>query len=207
MSVNEIINNYSVNEYLAFLKNKLAGNQEIDNLPLSIYEKIVKVIDTPVSDTLTLNEYDYILAVDDDELGSAPTITLNDASTYIVGRPYTIVKKGSTYNLTIQAASGENINGVSNVVLTSQFESLTIFTDGSNWFKYVTSGGTSDKNYVFTQALPNATWSINHNLDKKVSVMIVDSADSVVYGNISYVDTNNITITFSGAFSGKAYLN
>ena len=64
-----------------------------------------------------------------------------------------------------------------------------------------------DAHFTFTQAAPSDTWTIEHNLGKKASVTVVDSADSVVYGDVDYTDLNNLTITFDGAFSGKAYLN
>ena len=67
--------------------------------------------------------------------------------------------------------------------------------------------GGGDKNYIHVQNTPSATWTVPHNLGKKPSVVIVDSADDVVYGEITYTDDNNITLTFSGAFSGKAYFN
>lgn len=63
------------------------------------------------------------------------------------------------------------------------------------------------KNFTYTQAVPSRVWTINHNLDKKPSVSVVDSADTVVVGNVEYVDDNNLVITFENIFSGKAYLN
>lgn len=65
----------------------------------------------------------------------------------------------------------------------------------------------SDSNYTHTQLIPSSQWEINHNLNKKCSVTIVDSADNVVIGDIQYIDMNNIIVTFQAAFSGKAYLN
>jgi len=68
------------------------------------------------------------------------------------------------------------------------------------------SGG--DKNYVHDQGSPSATWEVQHNLNKKPAVTIVDSIGMVVHGDIEYVDNNNVTITFeSGSFSGKAFFN
>ena len=64
-----------------------------------------------------------------------------------------------------------------------------------------------DKNYVHTQISASATWTVSHDLGKFPSVTIVDSGETVVIGNIDYVDLNNLTITFSAAFGGKAYLN
>ena len=65
----------------------------------------------------------------------------------------------------------------------------------------------ADKNYVFIQSTPSATWTITHNLGKFPSVSVVDSANTVVYGDIGYIDNNSLTITFSAAFGGKAYMN
>ena len=65
----------------------------------------------------------------------------------------------------------------------------------------------SDKNYVFVQSTPSATWNITHNLSKFPSVSVVDSANTVVYGDIDYINENSLTVTFSAAFGGKAYMN
>lgn len=61
--------------------------------------------------------------------------------------------------------------------------------------------------YVHTQGVAASVWTITHNLNRKPSVTIVDSADSVVGGDIEYIDENTIRITFNASFSGKAYLN
>lgn len=68
-------------------------------------------------------------------------------------------------------------------------------------------GGSGDLHYIFSQDIPSAIWTINHNLNKKPSVTVVSSSEQVVYGDVSYINTNRLTITFSAAFSGKAYLN
>jgi len=67
--------------------------------------------------------------------------------------------------------------------------------------------GHDDKNYRHIQGVSSATWTIAHNLGKYPSVTVKDSAGSIVIGEIQYNDNNNITLTFSGAFSGEAYLN
>ncbi len=77
----------------------------------------------------------------------------------------------------------------------------TTFLRGDNtWIK-------ADKDFVFTQGTPSATWTIQHNMDKLPAVSAVNNNNMIVYGNVVYVDNNNLTITFSGGFSGKAYLN
>ena len=64
-----------------------------------------------------------------------------------------------------------------------------------------------DKTFVYTQAVSSDVWEIKHNLDKYPAVTVVDSGNSVVVGEIVYIDKNNIRITFASAFSGKAYFN
>ena len=68
-------------------------------------------------------------------------------------------------------------------------------------------GLTGDKDFTYIKSTPDQIWDITHNLDKYPSVTIVDSAGSVVMGDITYTSKSAIKITFSAAFSGKAYLN
>ena len=65
----------------------------------------------------------------------------------------------------------------------------------------------ADKHFTFTQSTATDTWNITHNLGKFPSVSVVDSGNTIVYGNIDYIDNNSLTITFSAAFGGKAYMN
>ena len=66
---------------------------------------------------------------------------------------------------------------------------------------------TTDANFVHDQGIPASQWVITHNLGKKCSVTVVDSADQVVIGQVKYNSVNQVTLDFQGAFSGKAYLN
>jgi hypothetical protein len=64
-----------------------------------------------------------------------------------------------------------------------------------------------DKNYVHNQVVASNTWNVFHDLNKYPSVTIVDSGENVVIGDVQYIDLNNIKITFTSTFSGKAYFN
>ena len=68
-------------------------------------------------------------------------------------------------------------------------------------------GIVNDKNFVYAQATSSDIWEITHNLNKYPAVTVVDSGGSVVIGEIVYIDKNNVRITFTSAFSGKAYFN
>jgi hypothetical protein len=64
-----------------------------------------------------------------------------------------------------------------------------------------------DRTYVHDQMSPQEIWTITHGMNKFPSVAVVDSANTSVIGDLQYIDTNTVQITFSGPFSGKAYLN
>lgn len=61
--------------------------------------------------------------------------------------------------------------------------------------------------YTHNQVASTEEWDISHNLNKFPSVSIVDSAGSLVMGDIVYINENRLKIKFTSAFSGKAYLN
>ena len=61
--------------------------------------------------------------------------------------------------------------------------------------------------YTHTQGSDSATWTINHDLGFYPSVTVFLSSGDIVEGAIAHTDTNNLTITFSAAISGTAYLS
>lgn len=65
----------------------------------------------------------------------------------------------------------------------------------------------SDKHFTFEWRVPQTSVSINHNLHKKPSVTVVDTAGDEIFCNVAYTDDDNITLTFSSAIHGTAYLN
>jgi hypothetical protein len=64
-----------------------------------------------------------------------------------------------------------------------------------------------DKTFVYTQAVASSVWNVTHNLAKFPSVSVVSDDNVQVFGDVQYISTNNLTITFNGAFSGQAYMN
>ena len=70
--------------------------------------------------------------------------------------------------------------------------------------KYFTVGRVS---YIHTQGVASNTWVINHNLGFYPNLTVQDSAGTIYEGEITYTNSNSLTVTFSSAFSGKAYLS
>jgi hypothetical protein len=104
-----------------------------------------------------------------------------------------VINSGNTLNVKVTQEAPSNT-----VVIPVPATSLSV--------KGVTGGG-GDAHYTHTQSTPEAVWTVTHNLNKKPSVVVVDSADTVVMGEIEYLTTNSVRLTFVGAFSGKAYFN
>lgn len=65
----------------------------------------------------------------------------------------------------------------------------------------------NDKHFEYRQLTPSAVWEVEHNLDKYPSVSIVDSAGTMVMGDVEYINSNKVLLLFQSAFSGKAFFN
>lgn len=60
---------------------------------------------------------------------------------------------------------------------------------------------------VFNISTPASVWEINHNLGYNPNATCIDTAGTVIEGEISYPNENTIVLRFIGAVSGKAYLS
>ena len=102
---------------------------------------------------------------------------------------YTVVGAIATLNLT-------NLFGNGNLDL-NKFYDFAVFTLSSQ----------GAPTFIFNQAVPATTWDVTHNLGKFPSITVIDTGDTVVTGEYNYTNNNNVILTFSAAFAGKAYLN
>ena len=98
------------------------------------------------------------------------------------------IKNGDSINITSPTTASVNVKSTSNVTSVS-----------------VSRGG--DKNYVHEQSSPSTTWTVNHNLNKRVAISVVDSAGTVIICDVRYVSDNQVVLTFDAATSGNAYAN
>jgi uncharacterized protein with beta-barrel porin domain len=65
----------------------------------------------------------------------------------------------------------------------------------------------ANNKFEFTQGTPEAIWLMSHPLNKFPSVTVIDSAGSIVEGDVEYISLSQVKVTFDAGFSGKAYLN
>jgi hypothetical protein len=67
--------------------------------------------------------------------------------------------------------------------------------------------GPSGSAYVHTQNAVSSTWNITHNLGVYPNVTTTDITGFVIEGETTYPNVNTVTVTFSIASTGFAYLS
>jgi len=100
-------------------------------------------------------------------------------------------KTPGVYTLTVTSLKG---NGNFDVNKFYDFAVFTLSSQGAPTF-------------VFSQNTPSTTWEITHNLGKFPSITVIDTGNTVVNGEYNYTSNIKVTLNFSAAFAGKAYLN
>jgi hypothetical protein len=94
-----------------------------------------------------------------------------------------------------------NIGGAAGSTITSPIKVVPIGGRSGN------AGSNANVAYHHVQSVSSTTWSITHNLNFYPNVTVVDSAGTVLEGDIEYLTANSVRLTFSAAFSGNAYLS
>ena len=61
--------------------------------------------------------------------------------------------------------------------------------------------------YIHTQGASSSSWVIHHNLHFYPNVTVQDSAGNIVEGEITYTNSDSLTVSFQTAFSGEAYIS
>lgn len=186
-----------------------------------------------ITNTDSTQVFKAILRTDDTYAPSDLTITLlregqEDATTYTasniavntnsVSISYTIddidLLDGQRFLLTVTDSSNKMLFRDKMAVEGTEIDSTGQFTfvsDELSEDEYtlvdMNTYGSGDKHFSYNQSSSSAVWSITHSLGKFPSVSVIDSAKNLVVGDVQYVDANNLIITFTSAFSGKAYMN
>ena len=136
------------------------------------------------------NTYDALLKLEDNDGVTGSKKQIQDGLG--TATPLSISTTEVTSTVDLEATGFKTPTGTS-----SEF----LMADGS------VSTVVGDKHYSHNQTSASATWTVTHNLGKFPSVTVIDSANSVVVGEVNMTNINEVEITFSAAFSGKAYLN
>ena len=101
------------------------------------------------------------------------------------------------------AGGGVTLQQLANAISNATLDTTDDLSEGVT-NKYFTVGRVA---YTHTQGVSSATWTINHNLGFYPNLTVQDSAGTIYEGEITYTNSDSLTVTFSSAFSGKAYLS
>lgn len=115
--------------------------------------------------------------------------------------PFTLSAAGNTIFVISDGTNTDPIITGDTLEFVSSNDALDITVSANTVTFNVKSG------YVFTQGTPASVWTINHNLGKYPAINVVDETNTEVVGEVNYTNNNQIVVTFSAAFSGKAFLN
>jgi hypothetical protein len=147
----------------------------------------------------------YTATSTDDFIPCAPaanmTITLPAASTS-GGFLYTIIKTNSNaFTVTIDPNASELINGATTLVITSQYQTYSVWCDGAAWY---TTPNTSERTGTATGTANGSTtvFNIAHGLGSTpYSALIACSSHSNTFTYST--DDTNIVVTFGTAPSSS----
>lgn len=65
----------------------------------------------------------------------------------------------------------------------------------------------TDNTILFIQNTPTLSLNITHNLNKYPTIVLLDTSNSLVEGNISYPSLNRVSIVFDAEFTGKVSIS
>ena len=114
-----------------------AGATSISNANITD-RRTAMAVRAPIQKALTTKSASFTIAVTEDVTpvsasGGAVTATLPDA-TLMTGREFTVEKTDSSANVvTVATTSSQTINGSTNDYLSSQYDSVTYRSNGTNW--------------------------------------------------------------------------
>jgi hypothetical protein len=118
---------------------------------------------------------------------------INKFGTYKVASITTDVAEPNFFLVTLENYTSNGVIAVDGYYIFSEFANP--------------ASNVADKNYVHTQPVASATWTVQHNLNKFPSVTSVNTNNIEMYGEVVFNDLNSLTINFSAAFSGRAFIN
>ncbi len=119
----------------------------------------------------------------------------------------TIVTEGATDVVTVAIpgkSGAPSAMTIGTVTTGSPAATITGTADNPVLNLVMPSGG----QFTHTQGTPATTWTIDHNLGYEPGgVAIVDSGGTIVTGTVTYSSVNQIVVSFTSAFGGKAYIS
>ena len=141
----------------------------------------------------------------------SPTLDLGDwITTALLNSDVLLTQCDDLNNWAIYSWDSAAVTGVKGeyqIGLSFRAGSGSLIADEDYFISLLSYAGEGDLHFTYVQGVAATTWNIQHNLGKFPSITVIDTANTVVTGEYTYDDINNVTLTFSAGFAGKAYLN
>ena len=127
---------------------------------------------------------------------------------YLVGNNILISEQNAISNFGHYTIDSYTLNGaVYTLNITNLFGNGVLDLNKFYDFAVFTLSSQGVPTFIFNQNTVATVWNIQHNLGKFPSITVIDTGDTVVTGEYTYIDNNNVQLNFSAGFAGKAYLN
>jgi hypothetical protein len=150
--------------------------------------------------------------------GVTSTTSLNIAAGT---RVFTISTASSAFatGARVRASSTANPNNYMEGIVTISSTTMTMTCDSfggsgtfASWNIHLAGDkgatGAASGSYVHYQSSAASVWTVTHNLGYFVGgISVIDSAETIVVGDITHLNINSFTVSFSTAFSGKVYVS
>jgi len=150
-------------------------------------------------------EFDHVQIQEDQDVWDAIAygwITVVDSNGNTITDPGDISAGGShTLDVHSNVDFSGKVEDEANSAISGYEVGSSIAWDGTQWAAMKTS-------YRHRQNSASTTWNVAHNLNRTPSaVTVVDSGGNIVEGDVQIVDSNNLTLEFTSAFGGSAYIS
>lgn len=176
-----------------------------------------------VSDDIPVNTSGFVMvegyltgintnaANDGDQLYLSPTVAGGWTATKPVAPNHmvyvgVVAKKAATGGVLVKVQNGYELNEIHDALIVSPTDGQSLVYDGATGL-WKNGNGALKGVFEHVQGAASATWMISHNLGFKPNVTVQDSGGGIIEGDVVYTDYNNLTITFTAASTGKAYLS
>jgi hypothetical protein len=65
------------------------------------------------------------------------------------------------------------------------------------------AGSAGGARYIHIQSVLSKQWQVQHNMGAHPAVFIEDAGGSIIFGTVTYVDDNLLTIAFTYSATGR----
>lgn len=112
--------------------------------------------------------------------------------------------EAETGELVVTNPTGENGNPKYGLATVGDTGTGTSIVDVDSFGRVI---GKSPDSFVFTQSTAASTWTINHNLNRKVSAAVYTTGGMQMWADVLVVSSNQLQVQFDGLYDGYVVIH